>query len=418
MQKLAKLQFEKIEKLIYNAISGSAFEGHVYLVGGVVRDAILNRPTNDIDIVVDLPNGGIRLANFLYEKRLSSHPIIFNRFGTAMIQIDHQDLELVMTRKEFYSNNSRKPQVEAGTLANDAIRRDFTINAFYRKVNCSEILDLTGKGLNDLEGKLLRTTNDPELVFAEDPLRMLRAGRFAAQLGFQIEPTAWQAIQKLYSRLQHISTERIRDELNKILLSANPKLGFQLLKNSHLLTFILPDLAKLPPDTWNDLLEKLANSPANLEFRLALLFAPLKDSNITKILDELKYSKLIIKQINYLIENSLILNDSRWQNFTPADWRYWILKWDNKLDKIINFAESISVLPSEQKELTFTQINSKISQTDLPVNPFPLNGHIIKKSFPKIKGKAIGVLLTEGYKIWLENPTADIEVILSRLRNL
>ena len=226
MKRKQNLEILELEKIIATAITGSEFDKHVFLVGGIVRDELLNRTNNDMDIVVDLPDGGIRLAQFLYKKNIGSYPVIFERFGTAMIRINHHDVEFVMARKEFYMNKSRMPKVEVGSLKDDAIRRDFTINALYRMINDSKILDLTGKGISDLQQKILRTTNNPILVFTEDPLRMMRAIRFAAQLNFLIDTAAWNAVLQEHQKLANISSERIRDELKKYYFHQMPLWGF------------------------------------------------------------------------------------------------------------------------------------------------------------------------------------------------
>jgi tRNA nucleotidyltransferase/poly(A) polymerase len=409
------IEISKIEAKIATTICDSAFADHVYLVGGVVRDQLLQRSTNDIDLVVDLPNGGIRLAEYLHQQKVASHPVVFQRFGTALIKVDQVDLELVMTRKEFYSNSSRKPKVEVGTLADDAIRRDFTINALYRKIDCSEILDLTGKGIADLEAKILRTTNKPHLVFAEDPLRMLRAIRFATQLDFQIESTAWQAIKQLHSKLANISQERIRDEFSKTLLSENAARGLSLLRASLLLDLIIADLSGLAQTSWQQLLSKIQNPPSGLEFRLALVLSDLSEQRSTQILAKLKFSKATIRQVKFLLDNSKILSSEAWQNFRAADWRYWILRWQDKLEEIVNFTEQVSSLKPSEKRRKFSEIRQKIAETTLPAYKFPLNGNNIKNRFPELSGQEIGVALQKAYQIWLENPQAKSIEILDKL---
>ncbi|MFO7897263.1 MAG: CCA tRNA nucleotidyltransferase [Candidatus Cloacimonadales bacterium] len=409
--KITPSDISKIEAKIAATLRGSLFANHVYLVGGVVRDQLLQRPTNDLDLVVDLPNGGIRLAEYLHQQKLASHPKIFKRFGTALIQIDQIDLELVMTRREFYSNNSRKPEVKVGSLADDAIRRDFTINALYRPLASNEILDLTGMGLADLQAKILRTTNDPQLVFSEDPLRLLRAIRFAAQLDFQIEQSCWQAIKELHAKLANISKERIRDELCKTLLAKNPARGFSLLRDSSLLAYIIGDFSSLDQAGWQQLLAKLEELPDNLEFRLAIIAAALFAKSYPQTLAALKFSKATIRQVDFLIKNSHILENDGWQNLTEADWRYWLLKWQEASALLVDFAEHNSDLVSQDKEQKFNEMRKTISQIKLPDQRFPINGNIIKQRFPHLVGKEIGVALAQAYRIWLENPEAKPEDI-------
>ena len=417
MKRKQNLEIKKVEEKIAEAIIGSEFEKHVFLVGGIIRDELLNRLNNDMDIVVDLPNGGIRLAKFLHKKKISSYPVIFERFGTSMIIIDHHNVELVMTRKEFYFNNSRKPEVEVGSLEDDAIRRDFTINALYRRVNDNKILDLTGKGISDLQNKLLRTTNDPVLVFTEDPLRMMRAVRFAAQLDFRIDDSAWDAILQEHQKLQNISSERIRDELQKIILSPNPTLGFQLLKKTKLLSQIIQPLSMLDEVSWNNLINKLSYAPKKIDFRLALICSAIQNYDYIKILHDLRFSKIEQKKIKSLLENSKILNSDAWKEFSDADWRHWILQSKHSHNNLLEFAFINCDLEESKKKIIFSEIKKRLNNIEMPETTFPIDGNIIKKTFPKIKGKGIGEFLNRAYRIWLEDPNQSKEEIISKIKH-
>lgn len=217
-----------------------------YLVGGYVRDRLLARPSKDIDIVC--VGSGIDLAE---EIASCLRPIpriaVYRRFGTAMIKHGDLEIEFVGARKESYRHDSRKPAVEEGSLEDDQNRRDFTINALAVSLNEEDfgaIIDPFG-GLNDLENKILRTPLEPGKTFSDDPLRMLRAIRFATQLDFTIEPQTLKAISAYKSRLHIVSQERIAIELNKIMESHFPSLGFKLLFDTGLLQLILPELAAL-----------------------------------------------------------------------------------------------------------------------------------------------------------------------------
>ncbi|MFJ1262850.1 CCA tRNA nucleotidyltransferase [Capnocytophaga canis] len=218
-----------------------------YVIGGFVRDYILKRKLpKDIDIVSI--GSGISLAEKVAEKLPDNPKVsIFKNFGTAMIKCDGLDIEFVGARKESYSSNSRKPYVESGTLKDDQNRRDFTINAMalsLSKSNFGELID-PFNGLSDLENKIIRTPLDPDITYSDDPLRMMRAIRFATQLGFTIEEESLQAIARNKDRLRIISNERIVDELNKILASPKPSIGLKLLYETGLLHHILPELIDL-----------------------------------------------------------------------------------------------------------------------------------------------------------------------------
>ncbi|RZV65871.1 MAG: HD domain-containing protein [Flavobacteriaceae bacterium] len=233
----------------FKVISASAKELGVdsYVIGGFVRDHILNRGTHkDVDIVA--VGSGIDLANHV-AKNLPGNPKvqIFKTYGTAMLMHGDVELEFVGARKESYSKDSRNPVVENGTLEDDQNRRDFTINALALDLNESRFGKLLDpfNGVEDLENKVIRTPLDPNITYTDDPLRMLRAIRFATQLGFTIEERSIKAITKNNDRIKIISKERIVTELNKILLSDVPSVGFLLLEKTGLLKYVLPELIAL-----------------------------------------------------------------------------------------------------------------------------------------------------------------------------
>jgi len=218
-----------------------------YVIGGYVRDAILGRECKDIDVVCI--GSGIDLAlEVAKEFDLPEHAVsVFKNFGTAMIKVDDWDLEFVGARKESYNRDSRKPVVEEGSLEDDQNRRDFTINAMAVQLNQANwglLLD-PFHGLDDLKAKLIRTPLAPGITFSDDPLRMMRAVRFAAQLGFDIFPETFEALKTEKDRLEIISMERISDELNKIILCKKPSYGFLLLDACDILPIIFPEFMKL-----------------------------------------------------------------------------------------------------------------------------------------------------------------------------
>ncbi len=216
----------------------------VYVVGGFVRDFLLNRPCKDIDFVT--LGSGIQLAEEI-GKKIDSKVSVFKNFGTAMLKYGDYDLEFVGARKESYQRDSRKPIVEDGTLQDDQNRRDFTINAMaisLNKENYGELLD-PFNGISDLQNKIIRTPLDPDITYSDDPLRMMRAIRFATQLDFKIEKNSFESIKKNKERIKIISQERIIEELNKIILSPIPSVGFNYLFDTGLLHLIFPEMVKL-----------------------------------------------------------------------------------------------------------------------------------------------------------------------------
>jgi putative nucleotidyltransferase with HDIG domain len=217
-----------------------------YVIGGFVRDIYLGRDSKDIDVVTI--GKGIELAELVY-KQLGdeAHLSVFKTFGTAQVKINDLEIEFVGARKESYNRQSRNPIVEDGTLEDDQNRRDFTINALaigLSKTNFGKLLD-PFNGIRDIENKIIRTPLAPDITYSDDPLRMMRAIRFASQLNFTIEKESLEAISKNKSRIGIVSKERITDELNKIILSPIPSLGFKLLFDTGLLHLIFPEMVKL-----------------------------------------------------------------------------------------------------------------------------------------------------------------------------
>lgn len=233
---------------VFEIIQQAAGELNVpaFVIGGFVRDLLLKRPCKDIDVVC--VGNGIALAKKVGELSGESQKIsIFKNFGTAMLRFGEYEIEFVGARKESYNRDSRKPVVENGTLEDDQKRRDFTINALAISLNLDDYGRLLDpfNGLKDLKAKYIRTPLDPEVTFSDDPLRMMRAIRFAAQLKFDIVPDTFDAIIKNSDRLKIVSMERISDELNKIILSEQPSYGFKLLFHAGLLEKFFPEMVAL-----------------------------------------------------------------------------------------------------------------------------------------------------------------------------
>ena len=217
-----------------------------YAIGGYVRDFFLKRASKDIDVVC--VGSGIRLAEAVAARLGRKAKLsVFKNFGTAQVKWGDTEIEFVGARKESYNRNSRNPIVENGTLEDDLNRRDFSINSMavcLNKERFGELID-PFNGLGDLDRLVIRTPTDPDITFSDDPLRMMRAIRFASQLGFFIDPETFDAIERNRERIAIISTERITDELNKIIRSPRPSVGFELLERTGLLKIILPELVAL-----------------------------------------------------------------------------------------------------------------------------------------------------------------------------
>lgn len=272
---------EVIQKL-KNATQGGEYQNRLYLVGGIVRDKHLRLP-HDEDIDIVLEGDAARLAQHLFERGVAGHPpVTYPRFGTAMVVVDGTQVELVGARKESYDPASRKPSTEPGSLLDDVLRRDFTINTLLENLHTGETLDLTGRGIEDIANGIIRTPRDPIATFDDDPLRMLRAVRFAARLGFDIEPGTLAGIREMAPRLDIVSAERIRTEFIKIVMSPQPAQGLETLRQTGLLRRFAPELAAMHGvtqniyhiyDVWEHSLKTLELIPAEsgMILRLAAL---------------------------------------------------------------------------------------------------------------------------------------------------
>ena len=275
-------------RTLRDATRGTPYENRLFLVGGYVRDKLLygeNAAGDDMDFVLE--GDALAAARLLFERGAADHfPVEYGQFGTTQVTVGGAKVELVTARAETYRHGSRKPVVRPGTLQTDAERRDFTINTLLENLHTGEIFDPLGRGRADLDARTLRTPLDPRVTFAEDPLRMLRACRFAAKLGFEVadETTAALAACARLCNPEHgISFERVREELNKTLLTARAPLGLEMMRASGLLAQFAPELSALFGaaqnrwhrfDVWTHTLTALGNLPpgASLLVRLATLF--------------------------------------------------------------------------------------------------------------------------------------------------
>ena len=314
MRKRGIKNYIEIIEHLKNIILGTKFENHVFSVGGCERDLILDSPIKDIDIVIDLPNGGIEFANWLKDNGYTvGSVVVYEHFGTAMFRLkDYPDeeIEAVQTRKECYRDmESRNPETAFGSIMDDCQRRDFTINAIYRNISTGDILDLNGKSFDDITDGWIRACGDPNIIFSEDPLRILRAVRFKYRLGdrFLIEKDTYQGILTHKDRLSIISQERITDEFSKIITGKNAGQAFNFLVNLRVLHYIFPcDLDEMTLESY--MIGMLYNSidavPSNLEIRLSRIFKTFSDNKTEEIMRNMRYSNDVIKNVIWFKNHS------------------------------------------------------------------------------------------------------------------
>jgi tRNA nucleotidyltransferase/poly(A) polymerase len=249
-------KYKNILAYLQHIIAGSEFEGHVFSVGGCERDKRMGRDIKDIDLVVDIPNGGISFAQWLEREGFTrGEVVVYEHYGTAMFHLasyPDDELEAVQTRKESYRDiNTRNPETAYGDIHDDCIRRDFTINAFYHNISTNEDLDLTERSEEDLKNREIRSCDNPDIIFKEDPLRILRAIRFYCVLPeFVIDDTTLEGMKKNAERLAIISQERITEELNKIIScsSLSAYRGFILFHDLGIDKVIFPELTNFLSD--------------------------------------------------------------------------------------------------------------------------------------------------------------------------
>ena len=340
---MTKEKYIQICDYLQNIIENTKFYGVTHIVGGAVRDELMNNPIKDIDLCIELPNGGLEFANWLYEQKLLSHePVVYPTYGTAMFilkEFPDIELEAVQTRKEQYKDkNSRNPEVVFGTLEEDIMRRDLTINSICYDISRNVYVDLTGKGYNDIENHIIRVTSDPDIVYSDDALRILRTIRFSSRFGWDIEKETFEGMKRNVDRLSIITKERIQDELNKMLMCDSPVRAMEIIKEIGAMKYIIPELEltyglkqnKYHFGTvWQHTMKVLDNvkNTLSLEVRMAALLhdiGKIKTKTIDKnghvhfyqheiassemcdtILRRLKYSNDFIKTVQVLVRNHM-----------------------------------------------------------------------------------------------------------------
>lgn len=314
-------------------IEGTPWEGHVFAVGGCCRDEIMGFEIKDLDLAVDLPMGGVKFARWLQKKKLTTgHPVFFLKYGTAKLRLRRfpdDEIELVQTRKEQYTREtSRCPEVAFGSIEEDCFRRDFTVNSLYYDITRRRTVDITGRGIPDMEAGLLRTPLDPDETFNDDPVRILRGLRFANRFNWTIDPPVWEAMMRHIDRLVIVSRERVHSELCKMLNGPDPIAMMQTLADTGALDVMLPELGAMArrPDAWKAALERLrtllrADREVPTRYRLAALMMGLapKAAEASKIaravMIGMRFDRPIVSDVAYLVKFAMVGDE------TLGNWR-------------------------------------------------------------------------------------------------
>ena len=460
--KNADEKIKKLVKLIQESIKGTAFENHVFLVGGCVRDLLLKIPCKDVDICVDIKNGGMLFASYMAMKHqcyvASTNPVVFETYGTAKFQLykneELKDIEIecVQTRKEQYHKESRNPDTVYGTIQEDAKRRDLTINSLYYNISTERVHDYNN-GLDDLVNQVIKTPTDPDITFNDDPLRILRVIRFSTRFGWGIEKNTWLGMVKNAHRIKIISQERISDEISKILLCEKPSIGIRKMYYCGILHRVMPDIydttyafeSKNPMvSTFDHTMNVVDTVQPYLENRLAALFHDVgriitgrrKDVNPDKFSAEVAADDLkAMKFPNYVIktvETAIKFH----RGFAPyADG---VLPPDKKIRKFINLtgedlgatvdlmnANNLYCTYGKKKRQVLDILNriEEMEDAEKAANvKLPISGNDIIKEFKIKPSPTIGILLEAVKDAYFENPnmTKDeaFEIVENKLKSL
>lgn len=450
---------ETVMIFLKNVIKGTEWENEVFLAGGAVRDEIMKKTAKDLDFVVlgNLNSGinfSIWLSNKLGNFKEGSNPVIYQKYGTSKLSLNNNkfdlpsiELEFVAPRKESYTFGSRKPEVSDGKLIDDVLRRDLTINSLLKNVSTSEILDLTGKGIEDIKNGIIRTTSDSSIIFEEDPLRMLRAIRFAVKYNFDINTDVIKSIRKHAFLIDTISKERINDELNKILVSPDPSKGIRLLKITTLLSYIIEEFNDAvgmrqnlhhKDDVFKHSMDVLSKTPNDLKTRLIALFHDIGkvltktitpegsvhfynhekagEDMVKKIMSRLKYPNNLIDAVALGVKNHMYLKQGGDDatGLSDKSIRKFISAVGDNLDSILDVIHADNISHSETSSMSnqinivrqrINVLNNNLDQTKLKL---PIDGNDLMKVGLK-PGKIFREILNAVQESWYENPNLTKE---------
>lgn len=479
MIKLKNILFEDIEankakfalEFLKKLIKGTEYDGNVYLAGGAVRDQLMGKDPKDLDLVIDgnSINAGIEFAKWATIKmnnyKSDSNPIVFPTFGTAKFELRNQkvngidlsdvEIEVVAPRKEKYTDGSRKPDVSAGKLKDDVFRRDLTVNSLLKNISTGEILDLTGKGKTDIQYGIVRSPSDPNIIFEEDPLRMLRAVRFAFKYDWELPMYMIKSMKSNASKLNNISKERIQDELNKILKVTSVDKAIKLLKITNLLSYMIPEFKAAynmkqnkfhTKDVFGHTLDVLKNTKPELLNRLIALFhdigktvtksvTPDGDVHfyghenasadiVEKVMRDLKYPVQLIDAVKTGVKNHMRLKSGGDDaiNLTDKTLRKFMNELGDSLESTLDVIDSDNNAHSEHGAMPNQIKNVKIRldklKKDLSNNTSPklqVSGKDLIQLGIK-PGPIFKELLNYVLELWYENPQISREDVLNLIK--
>lgn len=424
-------QKDQILQEIRQLIAGTDFENHVFMVGGIVRDELMGLPVKDIDICVDIPDGGIKLALFIthqqntYRKR--SHPELFQAYGIARFHLasfPDIELECVQTRQERYENrDSRNPVTGFAPIQDDCFRRDLTINALYKNISTGEIVDITGHGLSDLKQHIIRTPREPFITFDEDGLRLLRVVRFASRFGWKIEPDTLQGLKDCAPRIQTITQDRITDEISRMLCDPNPDYAMQLLSDTGLLPLVLPEWNEIAGNgtSWTNLLKAVAHADGLLEMRLTAFLQLFTWEESQAILKRMNFTLDIQKKVQKLHQHLHDLDGTDDENLlSDKELRKLQYAWGIEAESILNLLEGRFTSLNPGNEALIQSIKARCLQmkqegTDCFALVLPVNGKDIMEALQLKPGPQIREFMNRALSMCFENPKITKQEILQKL---
>ncbi|MDR1122828.1 MAG: CCA tRNA nucleotidyltransferase [Endomicrobium sp.] len=446
---------------IINKIVLSAKENNfiAYIVGGFVRDLFLDREPKDLDIMVCSKNKivgrqfpSINFSKILAKKYNLHSPVIFKKFGTSKLFIDSEEVEFVMPRKEYYEFNSRNPNTTLNSLKGDAIRRDFTVNALFLRLSDMTVLDLTSKGIKDIKNKTIRVTDskNAEIIFRQDPLRILRAVRQSLQLGFNIEAVTYNAMKTSSKRIDIVSPERIRDELNKIIIEQTPSKAFLMMNDINLLQKILPEIARLKnleqpskyhfDDVFAHTLKVLDRTRNDVTLRISALLHDIgkfktykKTDNKVSFLghksESVKESEHILKRLRYpkdfIIRVSSIIKNHISTKIYTSGWsdnaiRKFFKKCGNEFNLIMEFSKVNYGKINDENRIA--KLNERIENLKLKNMLYPkgemFSGKELIEIFDKPAGKWIKIVKNKIEELQIENPKITKDKAIKTIKDL